>query len=158
MSKMNEFNANLELQHIYLEAHSERYYSLGQYFEAYYCYRHNLVTRQGKPDWQQLFAFAKGSLKAKACSARKETIKELVLPLSVLTGKIKTLVRDDELTVDAIGKLLDKHLEYVILSRSELQKLHKLGYENRMPPSFYRPDNAEYKNPMSRFNLAEIQF
>ena len=158
MSKMNEFNANLELQHIYIEANSERYYSLGKYFEAYYCYQHNLVTRQGKPDWQQLFAFAKTSLQAKACSSRKETIKELVLPVSVLTGKLKALVRDDELTVDAIGKLLDKHLEYVILSRGELQKLHQLGYENRMPSSFYRPDNAEYQNPMSRFNLAEIQF
>lgn len=158
MSKMNEFNANLELQHIYLEAYSERYFSLGQYFEAYYCYRHNLVTRQGKPDWQQLFAFAKASVQAKACSTRKETIKELVLPVSVMTGKLKALVRDDELSVETIGKLLDEQLDYVILSRSELKKICLLGYENRMPASFYQRGSTEYQNPMSRFNLAEIQF
>ncbi|MDV5170027.1 hypothetical protein [Photobacterium rosenbergii] len=158
MGASNDFNANLELQHIYLEVYSERYHSLKQYLEAYYCYRHNLVTRQGKPDWQQIFSFAKASKQAKQCKARKDTIKELVLPLSVLTGMLKVLVRDDELTVEAIGTLLDENLDYVILSRNEWHSLCELGLDNRMPPAFYQPDNPDYQDHMSRFNLAEIQF
>lgn len=158
MGASNDFNANLELQHIYLEVYSERYHSLKQYCEAYYCYRHNLVTPQGKPDWQQVFSFAKASKQAKGCKVRKDTIKEMVLPLSVLTGMLKVLVRDDELTIEAIGTLLDENLNYVILSRNEWQSLCQLGLENRMPPSFYQPDNPAYQDEMSRFNMAEIQF
>lgn len=158
MAATNAFSANLELQHIYLEAYSERYHSLSQYFEAYYCYRHNLVTRQGKPDWQQIFCFAKPSKKARACQSRKETVREMLLPLPVLTGKLKALVRDDELSVEAIGSLLDEHLEYVILSRCEWQKLIRLGLEHQVPRSFFQPNNPAYQDAMSRFNLAEIEF
>ena len=158
MVAANDFNANLELQHIYLEAYNERYYSLGQYFEAYYCYRHDLVTRQGKPDWQQVFRFAKPSIQARSCKARKDTVRALVLPLSVLTGKLKAMVRDDELTVEAIGQLLDQHLDYVILSRCEWQKITQLGYEDRMPASFYQANDPSFQDAMARFNLAEIRF
>lgn len=158
MVATNEFSANLELQHIYLEAYNERYHSLRQYFEAYYCYRHNLVTRQGKPEWQQIYSFARSSIKAKACSSRKDKVRVLVLPLSVLTGKLKALVRDDELSIESIAQLLDQHLDYVILSRSEWQKITQLGYEDRMPASFYQADKTGYQDSMSRFTMAEIQF
>ncbi|WEM44128.1 hypothetical protein PTW35_22835 (plasmid) [Photobacterium sp. DA100] len=158
MVATNEFSANIELQHIYLEAYSERYHSLRQYFEAYYCYRHNLVTRQGKPDWLQIFHFARPSMKASACKTRKETVRELALPLSVITGKLKALVRDEELTVEAIAEILDEHLEYVILSRFEWQKLCQLGFEDRMPPSFFQPSDPGYQDVMIRFSLAGIEF
>ena len=158
MTLSNEFHANIELQHIYLESKAERYHSLGQYLEAYYCYRHQLTTRQGKPDWQQIFTFASPSLAAKACTARKQTVKEMVVPLSVMIGKLKTLVRDDELSIEAIADLLDRELDYVILSRSEWQQLCELGLENRMPADYYRVDSDKFSQPMSRFTMAGIQF
>ncbi|WP_036822284.1 hypothetical protein, partial [Photobacterium sanctipauli] len=133
MRDIHEFNAHLELQHIFLEANAERYHSLRQYFEAYYCYSHKLTTRQGKPDWEQIFSFASCSqqaamIQASKANHRKETVRELRVPLSVLTGKLKTLVRDEQLTLEAVKQLLDSTLEYVVISRAEWQVLKKNGW------------------------------
>lgn len=156
--RMNDFNANLELQHIYLEAYAERYHSLRQYFEAYYCYRHGLITRQGKPDWGQIFQFAPHSHSAKACTDKKQCVRELWLPLSVLVGRLKALVRDDELTVEAIQDLLDDALHYVIVSREEWNALKKNGWVENMPAEFYQPQNPHYQDPHDRFTRLGIAF
>ncbi|MGF1725260.1 hypothetical protein [Photobacterium nomapromontoriensis] len=158
MQAVNDFHANLELQHIYLEAYSERYHSLRQYFESYYCYRHNLITRQSKPDWEQIFTVAPHSLEALSCADRKQTVRELMLPLVVLIGKLKVLVRDEQLTLASIQALLDAELDYVILSRSQWQQLKKEGLLERMPAAFYQPDSPYYRDSLCRFTLANIQF
>ncbi|MGF1683087.1 hypothetical protein [Photobacterium minamisatsumaniensis] len=157
MRNINEFNANIELQHIYLEANAERYHSLRQYFEAYYCYRHQLVTRQGKPDWEQIFGVARRTKQAANITDRKQTVRELLLPLSVLTGKLKTLVRDERLTLEAISQLLDDSLEYIILGRQEWQVLKKHGWLEVMPPEYYQPTNPSYLDTYLRFQLVGIE-
>lgn len=158
MQAVNDFHANLELQHIYLEAYSERYHSLRQYFESYYCYRHNLITRQGKPDWEQIFTIAPHSQEAQSCANRKQTVRELTLPLVVLIGKLKVLVRDEQLTLTAIQALLDAELEYVILSRPQWQRLKKEGLLERMPAEFYQPNSPYHQDTRCRFILTGIQF
>ncbi|MGF1703158.1 hypothetical protein L4D09_22975 [Photobacterium makurazakiensis] len=157
MQNINEFNANIELQHIYLEAYAERYHSLRQYFEAYYCYRHQLVTRQGKPDWEQIFDVARRTKQAANITDRKQTVRELLLPLSVLTGKLKTLVRDERLTIEAISQLLDESLEYIILGRQEWQALKQHGWLEAMPPEYYQPTNLSYLDTNLRFQRVGIE-
>lgn len=83
----------LELQHIYLEVYNERFHNLKEYCEAYYCYKHNLVTRHGKPDWLGIFTTANYSLKAQQCSNRKLLSRDLWLPMTVIIGQLKAFVR-----------------------------------------------------------------
>ena len=158
MSDLYDFNANLELQHIYLEVYAERFHYLRQFFEGYYCYRHHLVTRQGKADWEQIFEHGARSQAASLIKDRKQLVREFRLPLSVLTGKLKALVRDDELSIDTIKQLLDTHLEYVILTCQELQKLKAAGLVQRMPANYYRQGTASYQCTESRFSAAGITF
>ncbi|MCW8331706.1 hypothetical protein MD588_23175 [Photobacterium sp. SDRW27] len=156
MNNLNDFNASLELQHIYLEVYAERFHFLRQYFEGYYCYRHGLVTRQGNADWEQIFEHGIHSTSASNIQNRKQLVRELRLPLSVLTGMLKVLVRDDALSLDAIEQLLDTHLDYVILTRDEFYKLKSAGLNERMPADYYRQGTSAYQNTDSRFTAVGI--
>lgn len=158
MTDLHEFNANLELQHIYLEVHAERFHYLRLYFEGYYCYRHQLVTRQGKADWEQIFDHSTRSMAARRITNRKQLVRELRLPLSVLTGKLKALVRDDELSLDAIKHLLDTYLDYAILTREEFQRLKAAGLHDRMSADYYQQGSIGYQNTDSRFIAVGIEF
>lgn len=158
MTETLSFDANLELQHIYLEVYAERYLYLELYLEGYYCYRHQLITRQGKADWTQIFDFAQRSQAAQAVTERQQLVRLFRLPLSVLTGKLKTLIRDDALTGASLKQCLNTHLDYVVLTRSEWQQLKAAGLENRMPADYYRPGTVAYQQPMSRFQALSIAF
>jgi len=155
---MNQFHANLELQHIYLEVYAERFHYLRHFLEAYYCYQHDLVTNQGKADWEAIFDHGTRSLAASKVSNRKRLVREMTLPLPVITGMLKTLVRDDEASIEQIQCMLDKHLHYVIITREEHVALKKAGLSERMPAAFYQQDADEYQNPYSRFNAVDICF
>lgn len=157
MSGLHEFHANLELQHIYLEVYAERFHYLRQYFEGYYCYRHQLVTRQGKADWEQIFDYSVRSMAASQIKNRKQLVRELRLPLAVLTGKLKALVRDDELSLESIKRLLDSHLDYIILTREEFQQLKAAGFHDRMPADYYQQGSIGYQNTDSRFIAVGIE-
>ncbi|UXI03828.1 hypothetical protein [Photobacterium sp. TY1-4] len=158
MKDLNAYHANLELQHIYLETCAERFQYLELYLEGYYCYRHQCVTRQGKADWTQIFTHAERSMAASQVVDHKQLVRLFRLPRSVLTGKLKTLVRDNELTLSRLEQCLDEHLDYVILTRQEWQQLKAAGFENRMPADYYRPDSASYQQAMSRFQALGITF
>lgn len=153
-----DYYAGIELQHIYLEVYAERYHSLRQYFEAYYCYRHGLVTRQNKPDWAQILPHAMPSEAARATGNLKLCVSELKLPLEVMVGKLKTLVRDDELSVAAIQHLLEQELAYVRITREEWKRLKDKGLLKAMPADYYRPDAQCYQDADSRFQRAAISF
>ncbi|GAL02789.1 hypothetical protein JCM19237_5682 [Photobacterium aphoticum] len=76
----------------------------------------------------------------------------------MLVGRLKTLVRDDELTVEAIQDLLDDALHYVIVSREEWNALKKNGWVENMPVEFYQPQNPHYQDPHDRFTRLGIAF
>lgn len=158
MSDLYQFNAHLELQHIFLEAHAERFHYLSTFFEGYYCYRYQLVTRQGKADWTQIFEHGVRSKAASQIADRKQLIREPRLPFAVLTGKLKELVRDDELNFESLQSLLDEHLEYTVLTREEFQKLKAAGLSERMPAGYYRSASPEYQNTDARFEAVGIEF
>lgn len=158
MTDLHDFHANLELQHIYLEAYAERYHFLKQFFESYYCYRHGLLTRNGKADWEQIFEFSPRTVAATKVTDRKQLVRELRMPLAVLTGKLKEMVRDDELSIESIKQLLDSHLDYIILTRHEHQKLKKAGLLDRMPADYYQQNSDNYLVTDARFGVVGICF
>ncbi|UTV30319.1 hypothetical protein [Photobacterium atrarenae] len=158
MTDSHLYDADLELQHLYLEVHAERFHYLEMYLEGYYCYRHQLVTRQGKADWTQIFDYAQRSLAAQRVPDRKQLVRLFRLPLSALTGKLKTLIRDDALTYASLAQCLDEHLDYVILTRAEWQQLKAAGLENRMPAGYYQPGTVHYQQTMARFQALSIAF
>ncbi|USD42302.1 hypothetical protein J4N42_06165 [Vibrio sp. SCSIO 43135] len=125
----------LELQHIYLEANFQRWHSISRFFLPYYCYQNGFVTSQGKPSWE---------VARERCSAssnlaqRKDGLLVPMLPEEVLVGQIKALERDGELTVEALSELLGRQLHYVVITRSELGTLKKLGLEKSMPKEWYQ--------------------
>ncbi|MEC6813495.1 hypothetical protein [Photobacterium toruni] len=156
MSEINNFNANLELQHIYLEVYSERYSHLRTFLESYYCYQHGLVTKQGKPDWIQIFTIGKRTVAAHHIQERKLLVREMMMPLSVITGYLKALVRDDEATIENIQAVIDDHLEYVLMTRAEYNALVQAGLKEAMPASYYQPLHDDYRCINARFDAAGI--
>ncbi|OLQ72246.1 hypothetical protein BIT28_24840 [Photobacterium proteolyticum] len=158
MSDLYQFHAHLELQHIFLEANAERFHHLSTFIDGYYCYRHQLVTRQGKADWTQIFEHGIRSKAASQIADRKKLVREPRLPFAVLTGKLKVLVRDDELNLESLQSLLDDHLEYTVLTREEFQRLKAAGLTERMPAGYYCPASSDYQNTDARFEAVGIEF
>ena len=156
MNEINNFNASLELQHIYLEVYAERYSHLRTFLESYYCYQHGLVTKQGKPDWIQIFNVGKRTIAAHKIQERKLLVREMMLPLSVIMGHFKTLVRDDEATIENIKMIIDEHLEYVIMTREEYNALVKAGLKETMPIGYYQATDAHYCCISARFDVVGI--
>ena len=156
MNEIHGFNASLELQHIYLEVYAERYSHLRTFLESYYCYQHGLVTKQGKPDWIQIFNVGKRTIAAHKIQERKLLVREMMLPLSVIMGHFKTLVRDDEATIENIKMIIDEHLEYVIMTREEYNALVKAGLKETMPIGYYQATDARYCCINARFDVVGI--
>ncbi|PST96119.1 hypothetical protein [Photobacterium iliopiscarium] len=156
MNEIHGFNASLELQHIYLEVYAERYSHLRTFLESYYCYQHGLVTKQGKPDWIQIFNVGKRTIAAHKIQERKLLVREMMLPLSVIMGHFKTLVRDDEATIENIKMIIDEHLEYVIMTREEYNALVKAGLKETMPIGYYQATDAHYCCINARFDVVGI--
>ncbi|MGF1873265.1 hypothetical protein [Photobacterium indicum] len=155
---INQFHINLELQHIYLEVYAERFHYLRRFLESYYCYQHNLVTKQGKMDWEGIFRHAQRSKAASHISNRKLLVREMTLPLPVLIGMLKVLVRDDEASIENIQQLLDAYLSYVVITREEHQALKKAGLLERMPSTYYQENSADFHLASSRFSAVDITF
>lgn len=156
MSAINRFNASIELQHIYLEVYSERYCHLRTFLESYYCYQHGLVTKQGKPDWVQIFNAGLRTAAATHIKERKLLVREMMMPLSVMMGHLKALVRDDEAAIDNIQAVIDDYLEYVIMTREEYKALTDAGLKEAMPASYYQPLHEDYRCMNARFDVAGI--
>ena len=156
MNEIHGFNASLELQHIYLEVYAERYSHLRTFLESYYCYQLGLVTKQGKPDWIQIFNVGKRTIAAHKIQERKLLVREMMLPLSVIMGHFKTLVRDDEATIENIKMIIDEHLEYVIMTREEYNALVKAGLKETMPIGYYQATDAHYCCINARFDVVGI--
>ena len=158
MSAINSLNASIELQHIYLEVYSERYCHLRTFLESYYCYKHGLVTKQGKPDWIQIFNVGKRTIAATLIKERKLLVREMMMPLSVITGHLKTLVRDDEATIENIQAVVDEYLQYVIMTREEYNALVQAGLKDAMPASYYQLSHVDYCCINTRFDAVGITF
>ncbi|PIB17304.1 hypothetical protein [Vibrio rotiferianus] len=138
-------DADIDLQHLWLEVQAERWQNLSRFLFSYYCYKHNLVSKTNKVCWET----ARASLPcSKTISERKHTIIEPLIPEDTVVGLLKTISKDGDMSFEMMTSTLDTFLRYVVISKQEKAQL-----KPNMPASWYQQEN---KSLMARFELAGI--
>jgi hypothetical protein len=140
----------LEFEHIYLEVRTQRWQQIERFLLSYYCFKHDYTNKQGKPDWQ---IAREHSPRSTALVSLNDSALEPVVPLAVIVGEIKRYWRDGQLTPNTLKRLLDSLLHYVVITKTEQQKLKKAGLQNAMPASWYQSD---LRYPLERLEKAGI--
>ncbi|MGI3091357.1 hypothetical protein ACRTEP_07740 [Vibrio diabolicus] len=139
-------DADIELQHLWLEVQAERWQNLPRFLFSYYCYKHNLVSKTNKACWETARANLRASTSIKE---RKNAVVEPLVPEEAVVGLLKTISKDGEMTFDVMGTTLDTFLHYVVISKEEKARL-----KSNMPASWYQRSN---KSPLARFEQAGIK-
>ncbi|MGY0615908.1 hypothetical protein [Vibrio sp. FJH11] len=138
-------DADIELQHIWLEVQTQRWHNIPRFLFSYYCFKHNLVSKTNKPCWET----AREALPASTTiQTRKDSVVEPLVPEETIIGLLKTLSKDGEMSFETMEQTLNKFLHYVVISKQEQAKL-----KPNMPAIWYQ--NMD-KPLMMRFELAGI--
>ncbi|NOJ20970.1 hypothetical protein [Vibrio jasicida] len=138
-------DADIELQHLWLEVQTERWQNLSRFLFSYYCYKHNLVSKTNKVCWET----ARASLPcSKTITMRKHAVIEPLIPEDTVVGLLKTISKDGDMSFEIMASTLDTFLRYVVISKQEKTQL-----KPNMPASWYQ---QETKPLMARFELAGI--
>lgn len=138
-------DADIELQHLWLEVQAERWQNLSRFLFSYYCYKHNLVSKTNKVCWET----ARASLPcSKTIYEHKHTVIEPLIPEDTVVGLLKTISKDGDMSFEMMTSTLDTFLRYVVISKQEKARL-----KPNMPAIWYQ---RESKPLMARFELAGI--
>ena len=139
-------DANLELQHLWLDIQHQRWQQLPRFFFSYFCYQHQYVDNKNKPCWETARQQLPSSLSA---SQRQGAIIEPLIPESVIVGLLKTQAKQSALCFEKMVDILEKHLHYVVISSEQKQRLSPT-----MPAMWYK---KEPKTLLDRFEQAGIE-
>ncbi|GAJ72356.1 hypothetical protein JCM18904_3169 [Vibrio sp. JCM 18904] len=140
-------DADIELQHLWLEVQAERWQNLPRFLFSYYCYKHNLISKTNKVCWETARANLPASTSIKE---RKNAVVEPLVSEETVAGLLKAISKDGgEMTFDVMGTTLDTFLHYVVISKEEKARL-----KSNMPASWYQRSN---KSPLARFEQAGIK-
>ncbi|EKO3805854.1 hypothetical protein NTE05_003092 [Vibrio harveyi] len=138
-------DADIELQHLWLEVQAERWQNLSRFLFSYYCYKHNLVSKTNKVCWET----ARASLPcSKTITELKYAVIEPLIPEDTVVGLLKTISKDGDMSFEIMASTLDTFLRYVVISKQEKTQL-----KPNMPASWYQ---QESKPLIARFELAGI--
>ncbi|EDL69212.1 hypothetical protein [Vibrio campbellii] len=138
-------DADIELQHLWLEVQAERWQNLSRFLFSYYCYKHNLVSKTNKVCWET----ARASLPCSyTITELKHAVIEPLIPEDTVVGLLKTISKDGDMSFEMMKSTLDTFLRYVVISKQEKAQL-----KPNMPASWYQ---QESKPLMARFELAGI--
>ncbi|WP_447066334.1 hypothetical protein [Vibrio alginolyticus] len=138
-------DADIELQHLWLEVQAERWQNLPRFLFSYYYYKHNLISKTNKVCWETARANLPASTSIKE---RKNAVVEPLVSEETVAGLLKAISKDGEMTFDVMGTTLDTFLHYVVISKEEKARL-----KSNMPASWYQRSN---KSPLARFEEAGI--
>ena len=138
-------DADIELQHLWLEVQAERWQNLSRFLFSYYCYKHDLVSKTNKVCWETARALLPYS---KTISERKHAVIVPLIPEDTVIGLLKTISKDGDMSFEMMTSTLDTFLRYVVISKQEKNQL-----KPNMPASWYQ---QESKPLMARFELAGI--
>ncbi|ELA7355623.1 hypothetical protein Q9X91_002231 [Vibrio alginolyticus] len=139
-------DADIELQHLWLEVQAERWQNLPRFLFSYYCYKHNLISKTNKVCRETARANLPASTSIKE---RKNAVVEPLVSEETVAGLLKAISKDGEMTFDVMGTTLDTFLHYVVISKEEKARL-----KSNMPASWYQRSN---KSPLARFEQAGIK-
>ncbi|MCG7500002.1 hypothetical protein MHO82_24370 [Vibrio sp. Of7-15] len=154
-SALMNIDCHIELQHLLIEIDYERYANIGDILERFYCYKHNLVTSNNKPDWKQLQQFA---VHSQAAKTSKQVICESTLPEEVLTGELKKRARIQEWDEESLTLFLEEHLAYMTITKEQKKHLASLGLDKRMPTQFYKDNPPLIEALYLRYDTANIKW
>ena len=138
-------DADIELQHLWLEVQAERWQNLSRFLFSYYCYKHNLVSKTNKVCWETARSLLPYS---KTITERKHAVIEPLIPEDTVIGLLKTISKDGDMSFEMMTSTLDTFLRYVVISKQEQNQL-----KPNMPASWYQQAS---KPLMARFELAGI--
>ncbi len=138
-------DADIELQHIWLEVQAERWHNISRFLFSYHCYKQGHVSKTNKPCWET----ARNLLPvSKTIQDRKNCVIEPLVPEEAVVGLLKTLSRDGEMSFDVMADTLNSFLRYVVISKHEQATL-----KPNMPASWYQ---GKDKHLLVRFDQAAI--
>ncbi|GAK15163.1 LOW QUALITY PROTEIN: hypothetical protein JCM19053_5051 [Vibrio sp. JCM 19053] len=138
-------DADIELQHLWLEVQAERWQNLPRFLFSYYCYKHNLVSKTNKVCWETARARLPASTSIKE---RKKAVLNPLVSEETVVGLLKSISKDGEMTFNVMVTTLNAFLHYVVISKEEKARL-----KPNMPASWYQRSN---KSPLARFEQAGI--
>lgn len=139
-------NANIELEHIQLELKYNRFHHLRAFVDQYYCYCKGHVTKSGKAKWSDILWSGNTSKLASKTRDPKAVVKEHVIPLNVITDKLKTLARDNKTSKFDIKNVLDKYIIFATITKEEDALLREAKLTSTMPDDWNGKDLwARYK-------------
>ncbi|EGU6978151.1 hypothetical protein GOZ66_17150 [Vibrio parahaemolyticus] len=139
-------DADIELQHLWLEIQTQRWQNVSRFLFSYYCYKNNLVNKNNKVCWET----ARDALPASIClKTRKQAVIEPLIPEETVVGLLKAISKDGEMTFDVMTATLNAFLHYVVIRKQE-----KLQLKPNMPASWYQ---QHHKPVFARFEQAGIE-
>ncbi|MGR5068134.1 hypothetical protein [Vibrio alfacsensis] len=138
-------DADIELQHIWLEVQTQRWQNLSRFLFSYYCYKHNLVSKTNRACWETARATLPVSTSIKT---RNNTVIEPLVPEEAIVGLLKAISKDGDMTFDAMTETVNTFLHYVVISKKEKAQL-----KQNMPANWYQQQN---KPVTVRFEQAGI--
>ena len=157
LDKQYQVCAELELKHIQLELQHNRYQHLRHFVDQYYCYRHGIVKRTGRANWEGVVWKGIVSVSARLESDRKRVVKEHVVPLKVIEDKLRELVQKQRISLEDIAFILKKFTHFGTITKEEDEKLRKVGLSRSMPPGFFKKGHRYYNDILARYKEAGIQ-
>ncbi|EHZ2780851.1 hypothetical protein ACFJ92_001927 [Vibrio parahaemolyticus] len=140
-------DADIELQHLWLEIQTQRWQNVPRFLFSYYCYKNNLVNKNNKVCWETARDALPASISLKT---RKQAVIEPLIPEETVVGLLKAISKDGEMTCDVMTATLNAFLHYVVISKQE-----KLQLKPNMPASWYQ---QHHRSVFARFEQAGIEF
>ncbi|EDP60151.1 hypothetical protein [Vibrio sp. AND4] len=138
-------DADIELQHLWLEVQAERWQNLSRFLFSYFCYKHNLVSKTNKICWETARTLLPCST---SIDDRKHAVVEPLVPEESVVGLLKAISKDGEMSFEIMTSTLNTFLRYVVINKEEKARL-----KPNMPAVWYQQEN---KALMTRFEIAGI--
>lgn len=149
-------DAEIELKHVLLELHNNRSQHLRHFIDQYYCYKKGYVNKNGKAKWDLIFWKEFVSSEAEKLTNKRLVIKEHVIPLKVITDKLKEL--GSNCSSEEVKNIIDKYLHFATISKKEDMILRESGLNHKMPDDFFDVNSELYQNVFARYIKAGIEF
>ena len=149
-------NVEIELKHIQLELQNNRSQHFRQFVDQYYCYSKGYVNKNGGAKWDLIFWKEWVSNDAQKLTDKKLIVKEHVVPLKIITEKLKELGSD--CSILEIKNVIDKYLHFATITKIEDAKLRTSGFNHKMPDEFYDSDSVLYEDTFARYKKVGINY
>lgn len=149
-------DAEIELKHILLELHNNRSQHLRHFVDQYFCYKNGYVNKNGKAKWDLIFWKEYVSSNAEKLTDKKLIIKEHVVPLKVISEKLKEL--GPECSIEEVENLIDKYLHFATITKEEDMLLREFGLNHKMPDDFFDVNSELYMNIFARYIKVGIKY